>query len=38
MLAISESIPGELSPAQLLALLAHEAAHVCLNHLRRKLA
>ena len=37
-LLISESIPGDLTPPQLLALLAHEAAHVCLNHFRRKLA
>ena len=35
---ISESIPGDLTPPQLLAVLAHEAAHVCLNHFRRKLA
>jgi len=37
-LVISESIPGDLTPPQLLAVLAHEAAHVCLNHFRRKLA
>jgi Zn-dependent protease with chaperone function len=37
-LVVSESIPGELTTDQLLAVLAHEAAHVRLNHLRRKVA
>jgi Zn-dependent protease with chaperone function len=37
-LVLSESIADDLSSPQLLAILAHEAAHVCLNHFRRKLA
>jgi Zn-dependent protease with chaperone function len=37
-LVLSESIADELSSPQLLAVLAHEAAHVCLNHFRRKIA
>jgi Zn-dependent protease with chaperone function len=37
-LVISESIADDLSSAQLLAVLAHEAAHVRLNHFRRKIA
>jgi Zn-dependent protease with chaperone function len=37
-LVISEHIVDLLSPEQLLAVLAHEAAHVLLNHGRRKLA
>jgi Zn-dependent protease with chaperone function len=37
-LVLSESIADNLNAPQLLAVLAHEAAHVCLNHLRRKIA
>jgi hypothetical protein len=37
-LVISESIAADLTSTQLLAVLSHEAAHLCLNHFRRKLA
>ena len=37
-LVVSESIADDLTAPQLLAVLAHEAAHVCLNHFRRKIA
>jgi Zn-dependent protease with chaperone function len=37
-LVISNAILDIVSPEQLFALLAHEAAHVRLHHLRRKLA
>jgi STE24 endopeptidase len=36
-LVISSAIPDRLDKPELVALLAHEAAHVCLNHSRRKL-
>jgi Zn-dependent protease with chaperone function len=38
VLVMSESIAGLLTADQLLAVLAHEAAHVSLHHVRRKLA
>lgn len=37
-LIISESIPRDLTPEQLLAVLAHEAAHVSFGHAWRKVA
>ncbi len=37
-LILSESIPAALTGHQLLALLAHEEAHVLLGHQRRKIA
>ena len=37
-LVLSEPITFDLNAPQLLAVLAHEAAHVCLNHFRRKIA
>lgn len=37
-LIVSESIPSRLTADQLMAILAHEAAHVLLNHAGRKVA